>query len=73
LSNASGHVDLQWLHELGGRLNLRWTETGGPAVQAPTCKGFGGRIIERMIAQQRGELRFDWHPEGLICEIIFQV
>jgi two-component sensor histidine kinase len=73
LSAASGQVDLQWLHGPDGRLNLRWTETGGPAVQAPTRKGFGGRIIQQMIAQQGGELRLDWRREGLICEIIFQV
>jgi PAS domain S-box-containing protein len=73
LSAAGGQVDLQWLHGADGRLNLRWTETGGPAVQAPTRKGFGGRIIEQMIAQHGGELRLDWRREGLICGIIFQV
>ncbi len=69
LSVANGRVDLQWLHEGGGRLILRWTETGGPAVQAPTRKGFGRRIIEQMVAQLKGTTRFDWRAAGLVCEI----
>jgi two-component sensor histidine kinase len=51
LSAANGQVDLQWSHEAGGRLHLRWTETGGPAVvETPTRKGLGSRIIEQVIA-----------------------
>jgi PAS domain S-box-containing protein len=72
LSAANGKVDLKWSHEPNGRLNLRWIETGGPAVQTPTRKGFGGRIIERIIAQLKGETRFDWRAEGLVCEITLQ-
>jgi PAS domain S-box-containing protein len=73
LSTANGHIDLQWSHEAGGRLHLRWTETGGPAVETPTRMGFGGRVIEQMIGQLKGETRFDWHPEGLVCEITLRV
>jgi two-component sensor histidine kinase len=36
LSLAKGQVDLGWSHASDGRLELRWTETGGPPVQAPT-------------------------------------
>jgi len=71
LSVANGQVDLKWSHDAGGRLHLRWTETGGPKVQEPTRKGFGGRIIERML--QSGKTRFDWRAEGLVCEITLQV
>jgi PAS domain S-box-containing protein len=73
LSTANGHIDLKWSHEANGRLNLRWIETGGPTVQPPTRRGFGGRIIEQMIAQLKGENRFDWRAEGLICEITLRV
>jgi two-component sensor histidine kinase len=45
---------------------------GGPAVQTPARKGFGGRVVERMIGQLRGKARFDWRLEGLVCEIILQ-
>jgi PAS domain S-box-containing protein len=73
LSAANGQVDLKWSHDSGGQLHLRWAETGGPKVHEPEHKGFGGRIIERMIAQQSGKARFDWHAEGLVCEITLQV
>jgi PAS domain S-box-containing protein len=73
LSTANGHIDLKWSHDANGRLNLRWIETGGPTVQPPTRRGFGGRIIEQMIAQLKGESRFDWRAEGLVCEIILTV
>jgi two-component sensor histidine kinase len=72
LSDAKGHIDLKWQHKTDGQLILRWTETGGPAVQKPTHQGFGSRVIERMIGQLRGKVQFDWLQEGLVCEISFR-
>jgi two-component sensor histidine kinase len=73
LSTANGHLDLKWSHEANGRLNLRWIETGGPTVEPPARSGFGGRIIQQMIAQLKGESCFDWRTEGLVCEITLRV
>jgi len=73
LSKANGHIDLKWSHEANGRLNLQWIETGGPTVEAPARSGFGGQIIQQMIAQLKGESRFDWRAEGLVCEITLRV
>ena len=70
LSTANGHIDLKWSHEANGRLNLRWI---GPTVESPTRRGFGRRVIEQMIAQLKGESRFDWYAEGLVCEITLRV
>ena len=53
-------------------LILRWTEMGGPAVTAPTHRGFGACVIERMIGQLNGKARFDWRTDGLVCEITLQ-
>jgi PAS domain S-box-containing protein len=72
LSVPNGQISLEWLHEADGRLILRWTETGGPAVKPPKRQGFGTRIIERMIRQLKGKARFDWHADGLACEITLQ-
>ena len=72
LSVANGRVDLKWSHQADGQLHLRWTETGGPAVQKPTRQGFGGRVTEQLIAQLKGKTRFDWRAEGLVCEIMLQ-
>ena len=73
LSVASGQVHLKWSHETDGRFRLSWTETGGPKVQVPTRKGFGGRIIEQTIGQRSGKTKFDWRAEGLVCEIALKV
>jgi PAS domain S-box-containing protein len=71
LSVPNGQISLTWLHEADGRLILRWREIGGPAVQMPTHRGFGREVIERMIGQLKGQARFDWRTEGLVCEIAF--
>lgn len=73
LSVANGKVALNWTHEAGEPLKLRWAEAGGPTVKAPTRKGFGTRIIERMIAQLKGTTNLDWRAEGLVCDITVQV
>jgi PAS domain S-box-containing protein len=69
LSTPDGQVRLEWSHATDGRLRLRWVETGGPAVQKPTQKGLGSRMIEQMIVQQKGNVRLDWGNDGLVCEI----
>jgi len=73
LSAPNGQVRLEWSQAVDGRLRLRWMETGGPVAQEPTRKGLGGRIIEQMISQQKGEVRFDWRKDGLVCEITLPV
>ena len=72
LSAAKGQIEVKWSHTADGRLTLLWTETGGPPVKTPTHQGFGGRVIKGMIEQLKGQTRFDWRPEGLVCEIILQ-
>jgi PAS domain S-box-containing protein len=69
LSQPSGQVHLEWSHAADGQLRLRWTETGGPAVQEPTRNGVGGRIINGMITQLKGKARFNWRKDGLVCKL----
>jgi two-component sensor histidine kinase len=73
LSQPNGHVLLEWSHKADGQLRLLWTERGGPAVQEPTRMGVGSRIIEAMIGQQKGDTRFDWRKDGLVCQITVRV
>jgi two-component sensor histidine kinase len=72
LSTPDGQIDLNWVQEADGPLALRWREMGGPAVQMPTHRGFGTRVIERVMGQLKGKARFDWRAEGLVCEITLQ-
>jgi two-component sensor histidine kinase len=70
LSVPQGRVSVEWTwHD--EQLVLRWTETGGPPVQAPTRRGLGTSVIERSIRDQlNGTVRFDWRPAGLVCELV---
>jgi PAS domain S-box-containing protein len=71
LSIAEGHVQVEWSQATDGRLIIRWTERNGTPVQSPTRHGFGTRVMTEMIqGQLKGEIRFDWRPEGLACEIV---
>jgi PAS domain S-box-containing protein len=70
LSVVEGRVEVKWSLAANNQLILTWTETSGPAVKNPTRQGFGIRVMEGMIAQQKGDLHLDWRPEGLACEIM---
>jgi two-component sensor histidine kinase len=72
LSVPVGRIGLEWTRAADGMLTLRWTESGGPRVRPPEHQGFGGRIIRLMMTQLKGEARFDWRREGLVCEITLQ-
>lgn len=73
LSNGTGRVDLDFeVHPpsegSGPTLVMVWTETGGPPVSAPSTRGFGIKLIERLTKRQTsGETVLDWRAEGLRC------
>jgi two-component sensor histidine kinase/PAS domain-containing protein len=73
LSSSVGEVDLYW-DVSGGRLSLDWTERGGPQVAPPATRGFGSRLLERLLGRDLGgEIRIDFRPEGLHCRITAEV
>ena len=73
LSTPEGKVRIAWglAPETGAaRLDLTWTERGGPPVSAPTRRGFGSRLIERgLAAELSGSAAIDFHPDGVVCRI----
>ncbi|MDP1986627.1 sensor histidine kinase [Phenylobacterium sp.] len=73
LSNESGEIQLGWRLEEAAdppKLQLSWRERGGPPVIPPTRKGFGSRLIQRGLAAEFvGEVRMDFPPSGLVCEM----
>lgn len=53
------------------QLAIEWREAGGPLALTPDRLGFGSHLIEQMIKSIfRGEVTFDYRPEGLICRMI---
>jgi PAS domain S-box-containing protein len=70
LAVPDGRLQIEWSHSLDRLLILRWLETDGPPVNLPTRSGFGTRVMENMVrGQLKGEMCFDWRPEGLVCEV----
>jgi two-component sensor histidine kinase len=73
LSNAAGAIDLTWRVDRHGsppHLKLRWKERGGPPVEPPIRRGFGTRLIERILAQDLGgEARIEFVPAGIVCMV----
>ena len=49
-----GRVKVSWHIDHTGSLTLSWRESGGPAVTAPTRRGFGSTLIERSIPFELG-------------------
>ena len=77
LSRPDGKVRLAWAIEASARdvklpagaqsvLRLLWSETGGPAIAgAPTKRGFGVDVIDRLILSQGGAIEREWLQHGL--------
>jgi PAS domain S-box-containing protein len=72
LSTPRGEVDLHWSvsRHSEPRLQIRWTEKGGPTVKTPASQGFGTRMLKRILASElSGWVRLDFDPAGLCCTI----
>ncbi|MDV3459386.1 GAF domain-containing protein [Sphingomonas sp. HF-S4] len=64
--SGEGIVELQWHLDEKGDMILTWAESGGPAVKAPTRKGFGTTIIKRSVPYDLGgDAEIDYAPEGV--------
>ncbi len=74
LSTAGGTVSLSWFVEGGAkhqRLRIEWRETGGPVVAPPQTKGFGTRMIERLLDVEAGTVEIEFKPSGVLC--VFEI
>jgi two-component sensor histidine kinase len=48
------------------RLRLTWTEKGGPAVEAPTRRSFGTRMMGSLGQQLNGTVDLAYEPAGFV-------
>ena len=70
LCNSTGRVDVAWtIDETKQRLRLSWTESGGPAVEAPTRRSFGTRMMESLGQQLSGQVRLDYEASGFVYSL----
>lgn len=71
LSNETGTVEIKWnllpAAEGDATFRLVWTEKGGPPVIASGRKGFGSKLILRVLPLELGgQAQIDFHPDGAV-------
>ena len=70
LSADTGRVSVTWTPRAGGGFELNWVERGGPPVNAPTRRGFGATLLERVTGRELGgEARLDFMAGGIRATI----
>jgi two-component sensor histidine kinase len=74
--STNGNVEVEWAEVVADAVpsfRFTWTESGGPSVVEPTQeqKGFGSRLIERMLANDfGGQVQTFYRPGGVVCELV---
>jgi two-component sensor histidine kinase len=66
LSVPAGRVKIAWKINDIQRLEFKWTERGGPTVEAPTRRSFGTRLIGALGQQLSGKVHLAYEPSGLV-------
>ncbi|MFI4934167.1 MAG: PAS domain-containing protein [Caulobacterales bacterium] len=70
LSTETGRVEVKWKPRAQGGFELVWVERGGPSVSAPTRRGFGSTLLERVTGRELGgEARMEFRPDGVRATI----
>jgi len=74
LTTTSGAVEVLWDVRSDGEehaLAVQWREHGGPEVRKPRHKGFGLRLISKVLSGARVEM--DFAPAGLLCRLLVEI
>jgi two-component sensor histidine kinase/CheY-like chemotaxis protein len=67
LSVPTGRVEIVWTIDEETRwLRLNWTEIGGPAVQPPSRRSFGTRMMGSLGQQLNGKVELKYLPAGFV-------
>lgn len=72
LSAPAGSVEVSWMRDRAGQIQLAWQETGGPEVRRPEREGFGSRLIRRLAAQLGGAVEIDWQVTGVAARLTWR-
>ena len=49
------------------RLRIEWRESGGPPVAPPERKGFGTRMLGRILDPESGSASVTFETTGVVC------
>jgi two-component sensor histidine kinase/CheY-like chemotaxis protein len=67
LSAPAGRIEIAWtIDDATQRLRLTWTEKDGPAVQTPSRRSFGTRMMESLGQQLNGQVQLAYQPTGFV-------
>jgi PAS domain S-box-containing protein len=72
LSVPTGRVTILWSVSNAAPydFSLTWSEEGGPPVEPPSRKGFGSRMVERMLAADfGGKVEILYQQTGVTCHL----
>lgn len=70
LSMPAGRVEIAWTIDAEAqRLRLTWTEKGGPAVDTPTRRSFGTRMMQALGGQLSGQVELAYKPTGFVYSL----
>jgi len=74
LTSKSGAVEVLWDVRSDGEdhaLAVQWREHGGPEVRKPRHKGFGLRLISKVLSGAQVDM--DFAPAGLLCRLLVEI
>jgi PAS domain S-box-containing protein len=70
LSSETGRVSVTWTPRPGGGFELHWVERGGPSVNAPSRRGFGATLLDRVTGRELGgEAKLEFMAGGVRATI----
>ena len=72
LAARAGRLQVRWAAtpEDASRLLLDWRESGGPAVEPPSRRGFGSELVQRSLEHELcGRVVLEFPPTGLVARL----
>lgn len=70
LSTPAGRVSITWRLISDKVCEVEWQESGGPPVAAPSRRGFGLDLIEKIVSHElKAAVELDFKPEGVHCRL----